>query len=386
MSATSQKPLRVLFILKNMAMGGISKVACQYMAALQKESTVKLSVLIFAPVRDAWAVDFFESHHIDYRDGFMLDTGTAKKRFFLCKWFLKARAHFQKKSLSKRIRNILEQNDILLDFSSLEAYRYIRRAGKPMVGWVHCNFPNFQNKIAHKIALPEYARIVGLTDDFCRVYRQAYPELAEKVIRLYNPIDVDAAHQAAEVQGRDISSPCFVCIQRLDREKATDVVIRAFERFHRKRPEYKLYIVGDGSKRAELQSMTKNEDVVFTGMLANPFPLLQKAYGLILSSTKEYGEGFPTVLVEAQALGVLAIAADVPSGPADILVSGKAGYLFEPESVDSLYAALCHAADSPAESAEKVATATAQLGRFRVENIIADLVRELHSISQNSYE
>ena len=167
MSAVSPEPLRVLFILKNMAMGGISKVACQYMAALQRVPGIRLSVLILAPVRDAWAVDFLTSHHIDYKDAFLAETWT-KKTFFLWKWALKIRAHFQKKSLSKRISHILKQNDILLDFSSLEAYRYIRHAGKPMLGWVHCNFPNFQKRIAPKIALPEYARIVGLTDDFCR--------------------------------------------------------------------------------------------------------------------------------------------------------------------------------------------------------------------------
>lgn len=389
MSATSQEPLRVLFILKNMAMGGISKVACQYMAALQKESTVKLSVLIFAPVRDAWAVDFFESHHIDYRDGYMLDTGTAKKRFFLCKWFLKARAHFQKKTLGKRIRNILEQNDILLDFSSLEAYRYIRRAGKPMVGWVHCNFPNFQNKIAHKIALSEYTRIVGLTDDFCRAYRQAYPELAEKVIRLYNPIDVDAARQAAEEEpAAALSAPYFITVQRLDAlEKATHTVIAAFERFRKTHPEYHLCIVGDGPQRDELHAQAARvPHITFTGSIPNPLPLIKGTTALILSSVKQSREGLPTVLLESQTLGVPAIAADVASGPADILLNGKAGYLFEAESVDSLCATLCRAVESPVESAEKVATATAQLGRFRVENIIADLVRELHSISQNSHE
>ena len=389
MSATSQEPLRVLFILKNMAMGGISKVACQYMAALQKESSVKLSVLIFAPVRDTWAVDFFESHHIDYRDGFMLDTGTAKKRFFLCKWLLKARAHFQKKALSKRIRNILEQNDILLDFSSLEAYRYIRRAGKPMVGWVHCNFPSFQKRIAHHIALPEYARMVGLTDDFCRAYRQAYPELAEKVIRLYNPIDVDAARRAAEEPPvQHVPPPYFITVQRLAaEEKATHTVIAAFERFRKTHPEYHLCIVGDGPQRDELHAQAARvPHVTFTGSIPNPMPLIKGAKALILSSARKSREGFGYVLAEAQVQGVLAIAADVPSGPADILMSGKAGYLFEAESVDSLCATLCHAVESPAESAEKVATATAQLGRFRVENIIADLVRELHSILQNSHE
>ena len=381
----SQTPLRVLFILKNMAMGGISKVACQYLAALKKENSIKLSALILSPVRDSWAVDFLKSHHIDYQDNFLSETWT-KKTFFIWKWVLKTRAHFQKKKMFTKLSPILAAHDVLLDFSNCEAFPFIRQANKPMVGWVHGNFTTFQRHIAYKISLPEYARIVGLTDDFCRAYRQAYPELAERVIRLYNPIDVEATRRAAEAQDMLTVAPYFVCIQRLDREKATDIVVKAFERFHHKYPEYRLYIVGDGAKRVELQTMTKNRNVFFTGMLANPFPILQKAFALILSSTKEYGEGFAAVLTEAQTLGILSIASDVPSGPADILLDGKAGYLFEAESVDSLYTTLCHAAESPVENAAKVALATDQLGRFRVKDIIANLVRELHSISQNPHE
>lgn len=388
MSASSQNPLRVLFILKNMAMGGISKVACQYIAALQKEPSIRLSVLILSSVRDKWALDFLSAHHINYQSGFLSETWT-KKTFFLWKWVLKTRAHFQKKTMASKLSPILAAHDILLDFSSCESFPFIRHAGKPMLGWAHCNFATFQKNTAYKISLPEYTRIVGLTDDFCQAYRKAYPELAEKVIRLYNPIDVDAARQAAEEEPAvALSAPYFITVQRLDAlEKATHTVIAAFERFRKTHPEYQLCIVGDGPQRDELLAQAARvPHITFTGSIPNPMPLIKGAKALILSSAKQSREGLPTVLLEAQTLGVPAIAADVASGPADILLNGKAGYLFEAESVDSLYATLCHAVESPAESAEKVATATAQLGRFHAEKIIADLVSELHSISQNFHE
>lgn len=382
MSASSQNPLRVLFILKNMAMGGISKVACQYMAALQKESSVKLSVLILSPVRDKWALDFLSAHHIDYISGFLSETWT-KKTFFLWKWVLKTRAHFQKKTMASKLSPILAAHDILLDFSSCESFPFIRHAGKPMLGWAHSNFATFQKNTAYKISLPEYARIVGLTDDFCQAYRNAYPELAEKVIRLYNPIDVDAARQAAEEKpAAALSAPYFITVQRLDAlEKATHTVISAFERFRKTHPEYQLCIVGDGPQRDELHAQAASvPHITFTGSIPNPLPLIKGAKALILSSVKQSREGLPTVLLEAQTLGVPAVAADVASGPADILLNGKAGYLFEAESVDSLYEALCHAVEYPEESARKVALATEQLGRFSVENIISELVHEMYRV------
>lgn len=381
MSTPSQNPLRVLFILKNMAMGGICKVACRYIAALQKEQSIRLSVLILSPVRDQWAVDFLESHHVDYKEGFLHDTWT-KKTFFLWKWVLKTRAHFQKKHLPAKLRPLLQQYDVLLDFSSCEAFPFIRQAGKPMIGWSHTNFPTFLQNIAYKISLPEYARMVGLTDDFCREWRQAYPELAEKVIRLYNPIDVAAVRRAAEEPAAAIATPYFITVQRLDAlEKATHTVIAAFARFQEKHPKYHLCIVGDGPQRDELQAQAKDvPHITFTGSIPNPLPLIKGAKALILSSAKQSREGLPTVLLEAQALGVPDIAADVPSGPAEILLDGKAGYLFESESIDSLYTTLCRAVEAPEESAQKVALATEQLERFAAKNVIADLVHAMHRV------
>ena len=182
MSSTPSTPLRVLFIMKNMAMGGISKVACQYLAALQREPSIRLTALILAPVRDAWAVEFLSSHHIVYESGFLSETW-AKNTFFLWKWALKTRVHFQKKTLAAKLNPILAAHDVVLDFSNCESFPFIRHAGKPMLGWAHCNFATFQKNTAYKISLPEYACMVGLTDDFCREYRETYPALAQKVVR-----------------------------------------------------------------------------------------------------------------------------------------------------------------------------------------------------------
>lgn len=63
-------------------------------------------------------------------------------------------------------------------------------------------------------------------------------------------------------------------------------------------------------------SLNLENQVIFTGFKSNPYPLLSKAKGLILSS--DY-EGLPTVILEALALKVPVISTDCPSGPNEIL-------------------------------------------------------------------
>ena len=53
----------------------------------------------------------------------------------------------------------------------------------------------------------------------------------------------------------------------------------------------------------------------FTGLQRNPYPYLKKGCLYLLTS---YFEGFPNALVEAMALGLVAVATDCMTGPAEI--------------------------------------------------------------------
>lgn len=162
--------------------------------------------------------------------------------------------------------------------------------------------------------------------------------------------------------------PYFVTVQRLDPDKDAATVVRAFRIFHKKHREYCLVIVGEGSLRQGLEELSGPElaegNIFFTGRLNNPYPVIRQAEALILSSTKAQGEGLGQVLVEAQALNVPAVSSDVPSGPAEVLMDGEAGYLFEPENPEALAQTLEQLVSAPDERAEKVRRASEGLKRF----------------------
>ena len=60
--------------------------------------------------------------------------------------------------------------------------------------------------------------------------------------------------------------------------------------------------------------------------LTNPYKYIKKSDVFVLSSTFE---GLPNVLLEAQCLKTFIISSDCSSGPREILLNGKAGFLFK---------------------------------------------------------
>lgn len=92
--------------------------------------------------------------------------------------------------------------------------------------------------------------------------------------------------------------------------------------------EARLLIVGTGERRLELEAQVRQlglADIVFMpGFVEDPTPYYQHADLHVLSST---GEGLPTVIIEALAVGTPVVSTDCPSGPREILCHGKFGRL-----------------------------------------------------------
>lgn len=121
--------------------------------------------------------------------------------------------------------------------------------------------------------------------------------------------------------------PVVLGVGSLTEQKDFSTLIRAFARLQRERP-LKLVILGEGSRRSDLESLVTSlgltEDVDLPGFVDNPFAYMANADVFVLSSQ---WEGLPNVLIEAMACGTPVVATDCPSGPREILESGKHGPL-----------------------------------------------------------
>lgn len=118
----------------------------------------------------------------------------------------------------------------------------------------------------------------------------------------------------------------IVSMGREDVVKGFWHLLKIFSLVHQSLPDTKLLIIGKG-EFTEYRQLAKNlniEDAVcFTGLQKNPYPYLKKCCLYLLTS---YFEGFPNALVEAMSLGLVAVATDCMTGPAEIF-DGRYGIL-----------------------------------------------------------
>ncbi|HEY7086945.1 MAG TPA: glycosyltransferase [Tepidisphaeraceae bacterium] len=176
-------------------------------------------------------------------------------------------------------------------------------------------------------------------------------ELAEDLKQHFNvkralviPNGIDASVvkcRADEASSVNLPSKYFVSVGRLTEQKDVGTLIRAFASARHRGLTDELVIAGDGEERTTLETLARDLDVAphthFLGHISNPYPVIQKARGLVLSSI---WEGFAYVPIEAMALGVPVISTACPSGPVEILGGGEFGMLVPPRDPDSLAAAM----------------------------------------------
>lgn len=157
---------------------------------------------------------------------------------------------------------------------------------------------------------------------------------------LYNPIipeNVGSLSDAPlDLPWEPDNKPVILGVGRLSPEKGFDMLLDAFAHVLSQRPS-RLVLVGSGPERAALEAKAEAlgvADVVhLVGYQENVYPWLRRAKVLALSSVLE---SFPTVLVEAMAVGTPVVAFDCPKGPGEIITHEENGLLIPPRDPAAL--------------------------------------------------
>ena len=245
---------------------------------------------------------------------------------------------------SKNIKKLIEKLgkiDVFIDYDA-GATKYIENieADKKVV-WIHNSIPNLK-KSEGKIKrfgkrLEKYDRIVAICDEMKEELKDIYPNLKDKIIRIYNPFNfsrvLNLKDDMSELTEKDkelLNEDYCIAISRLDTvQKDYKTLLKAFKILKSKGINKKLYIVGDGPSKEEIENMIKEydliEEVKLLGRFKNPYVWLNNADFFIHSSKYE---GFGLVLIEAAILDKLIISSNCPVGPTEILENGKSGILF----------------------------------------------------------
>ena len=154
----------------------------------------------------------------------------------------------------------------------------------------------------------------------------------------YNPVDREDILSKAEIPLNNINDENavmqLVTLGRLEPQKGYDRLLEVVNKLKNENLKFNLWIVGEGSKRPELESYIKKHNledtVTLQGFQTNPYKYIKNADAFICSSRSE---GFSTVVTEALILGKPVVATDC-SGMTELLGASEYGLITQNNTED----------------------------------------------------
>ncbi|MCD4820618.1 MAG: glycosyltransferase family 4 protein [Methanococcoides sp.] len=121
--------------------------------------------------------------------------------------------------------------------------------------------------------------------------------------------------------------PTFVFVGRMGHAKRPDHVVKAFSIIKEHRPDAKLWMVGDGAMKKQLEAMNP-DGVTYFGFVnqEKKHELMSRAHAILVPGIRE---GWGLVVTEANAMGTPAIGYNI-HGLRDSIRDKKTGVLCEP--------------------------------------------------------
>ena len=374
------KKLKVIFCLRDMQLGGVEFVLTRTLEQLLSCDDMDISFVSYVDIKESVYVDWFNAHpeikrYVLYPCSWL---GTELKRFFLVRLFQHIVRDVYRGMRRIFIKHkVLYVADIIIDYYDFGFRKELRHLRARRVAWWHSSINKFLVNSSYVKYVKNYDSFVTLTDGFVEEFKSRWPTHKNKIMRVYNPVNIEDINKKLAVAPVPDYGKYFVSVARLSADKDIETVLRAFDKFwsDNNKPDVKMVFVGGGDinkYRAMADKLTSCQNIIFAGAQKNPMGLIHGALAHVLSS---YSEGLPTVLVEAITIGTLNISSDCKNGPREILMNGDAGLLFAPGNVDELAKHMDEVYNKKVEIEKMKKIATESLSRFEAKNIIPEIVQ-----------
>lgn len=290
-----------------------------------------------------------------------------------------------KKKLKKYFKN--HNIDLLIDFDISLINFSNETKGIKKITWIQVSLSHFLNKESINVfeygkKLKQYDKIVTVCEEMKEETVLLYPYLFDKITTIYNPFDFDRIIKKSNEWGslnendrKMIEEDYILSVARLDtRQKDFKTLIEAYKILEKLGVKEKLYIIGDGDGKHEVEELIKSfnlqNSVILLGAKQNPYIWMKNAQIFVHSSKYE---GLPTVLIDAMILEKLVISSDCPVGPKEILENGESGILFETGNAEELSEKLIEVLKNEDIRKLKKERMVESVDRFRVEKSIQKL-------------
>lgn len=226
-----------------------------------------------------------------------------------------------------------QANIYAIFFSFFFRLKIITRSNTAPDGWSSNIFKRLLFKIFFKY--PE--KIIVNSYEF---KNKLDKEFKIKSLCIYNPFD---RHLIKKKLLKKVKIPIFknkelkiINIGRMTDQKDQISLLKSINQIKDK-INFGLIILGKGKNKIKLKNYIESnnleKNVKLIGYKNNPYPYMMESNLFILSSKFE---GLPNVLLEAQYLKKFIISSKCPTGPNEILLRGKAGFLYKQSNMKQL--------------------------------------------------
>lgn len=222
----------------------------------------------------------------------------------------KSRMYFVYHEWDKVINEYIPDDyDVYISFNYLKP-SFLLPKGKKNIAWIHGDVYNLleDNKMEERElqreAFKKANKIVAVSDETKQSLMDLFPEYSDKLLVIYNGIDVNAVRmKAIEDVDIQLKHPAILAVGRLDENKNPLRILKIFEQVYDKNPSAHLYYLGYGVLETDIKKNIYGkkiaEHVHLLGYYDNPFPIMAQCDAIGMFS---HSEGFPMSLLEGVAL------------------------------------------------------------------------------------
>jgi glycosyltransferase involved in cell wall biosynthesis len=200
---------------------------------------------------------------------------------------------------------------------------------------------------------------------------------------IYNPLNKKEIITKSKVKSKikfDKKKLNIINVGRYTDQKDQLTLLKAVNRIKDK-IKFNLLIVGRGVEKKNLIKYIHDNNLVRKVQLIdfqnNPFNLIKLSDIFILSSLYE---GLPNVLLESQVLKKFIISSNCPTGPREILLNGKAGFLFNVGDFKKLSKLILNYSKNKKSLSKKISIGHKNLVRFDYKKNLDNYLEIINSL------
>ncbi len=237
------------------------------------------------------------------------------------------------KNINRKLREIQPDITLFINASTYIFLPVLRGIRTKSIACEHTNLNNkfhtssILKKIVRAYAAATCDKIVTLTREDMINYQNKYRLKRNKVTYIYNWIEPEIFDN---YKIQDGENKRILSVGRFDRVKGYELLVEVAYRLMKKNEDWQWHIYGSGDEnyQKEIEALILEKGLQERLIIKRPETTIYQRYPeyslLVLTS---YYEGLPMVLLEAKACGLPIVAFECPTGPSEIIINDRNGYL-----------------------------------------------------------